>query len=703
MTSTSRHNQINTITQNLENLDLDLHNSLTQKDLENTTFECIILKDIKQRLSQGQGETHYTINDDAWKNHLERSTRLVLPSVNISDIKTESTDSGRNSSEDENSNNSDIKSATQTAPSTKVKSTTELDENLEKIKNDITLAENYLTEIICKKLNLNFQILRKNDDKYPKIDFLLRRRIDDKDFIEVRVAVIGNVDAGKSTVLGVLTHAELDNGRGYARQKLFRHRHELESGRTSAVGSEILGFDSTGQVVNKPSHNSQQHPLSAAALNNLWQKICKDSSKIVNFIDLAGHEKYLKTTVFGMTGHLPDFCMLIVGSNQGVVGMSKEHLGLALNLNVPVFIVVTKIDMCPANILENTMKTLKKLMRAPSVRKMPLEVKTQNDVVMAAHHLTERICPIFQISNVTGQNLDLLKSFFNMLTSRSSSLKNAAGTLSLNIEDAQSEKEKQEIIKAQNKVELLLDDSFSVAGVGTVVSGTVLSGVLRSNTTLMFGPDKLGKFMPIDVRTLQRRRLPVDDAHPGQTVAVAVRKVKRRDVRKGQVLISRQALEEYKVINKNETNGNVKSPLALTEKDKLNEKENATYAPWEFLADVVILHHPTTISLKYQAMIHIGSVRQTGVIKWMDKEHLRTGDKARVRFMFMKHPEFIRDGQKFVFREGRTKAVGVVVERLNTKGKNMCGNISGDNVDGGQGSRSSKSRARAGQRFELKN
>lgn len=41
-----------------------------------------------------------------------------------------------------------------------------------------------------------------------------------------------------------------------------------------------------------------------------------------------------------------------VGSNAGIVGMTKEHLGLALALNVPVFVVVTKIDMCPANILQ---------------------------------------------------------------------------------------------------------------------------------------------------------------------------------------------------------------------------------------------------------------------------------------------------------------------------------------------------------------
>lgn len=71
----------------------------------------------------------------------------------------------------------------------------------------------------------------------------------DDPFLIFRVAVVGNVDAGKSTLLGVLTHGELDNGRGFARQKLFRHKHEMESGRTSSVGNDILGFDQEGQVM----------------------------------------------------------------------------------------------------------------------------------------------------------------------------------------------------------------------------------------------------------------------------------------------------------------------------------------------------------------------------------------------------------------------------------------------------------------------
>lgn len=131
--------------------------------------------------------------------------------------------------------------------------------------------------------------------------YLVRKRVDQSDFMEIRVAVVGNVDAGKSTLLGVLTHGELDNGRGFARQRLFRHKHEMESGRTSSVGNDILGFDSIGNVVNKPDHGTLD-----------WVKICEKSAKVITFIDLAGHEKYLKTTVFGMTGHAPDFGMLMV-------------------------------------------------------------------------------------------------------------------------------------------------------------------------------------------------------------------------------------------------------------------------------------------------------------------------------------------------------------------------------------------------------
>ena len=46
----------------------------------------------------------------------------------------------------------------------------------------------------------------------------------------------------------------------------------------------------------------------------------------------------------------------------------------------------------------------------------------------------------------------------------------------------------------------------------------------------------------------------------------------------------------------------------------------------------------------------------------MNKEHLRTGDKAACLFRFIKNPEYLRPGARMVFREGRTKAVGNVTK-----------------------------------------
>ena len=71
--------------------------------------------------------------------------------------------------------------------------------------------------------------------------------------IELRVAVVGNVDSGKSTLVGVLTRGQLDNGRGLARGHCFRHKHEVDNGRTSSVSQLTLGFGTNGSVTNYSS------------------------------------------------------------------------------------------------------------------------------------------------------------------------------------------------------------------------------------------------------------------------------------------------------------------------------------------------------------------------------------------------------------------------------------------------------------------
>lgn len=267
---------------------------------------------------------------------------------------------------------------------------------------------------ICSKINADYLQLNsslntsnKKDKKYSAF-FLIRRRMPEDDFNEIRVSVLGNVDVGKSTLLSVLTHGQLDDGRGLARQKLFRHKHEIESGRTSSVGNDILGFDSKGNIVNQPSPHS----------NNLnWTQICSQSSKLISFLDLCGHEKYLKTTIFAMTGLIPNFCMLVIGSNSGIIGTTKEHLGLSLSLKVPFFIVLTKIDSTPKNVLEQNLKVLLKILKSSLVRKSPIMIQTMDDVLLAANNFaTSKLCPIFQISCVTGKNLDNLRMFLNLLS-----------------------------------------------------------------------------------------------------------------------------------------------------------------------------------------------------------------------------------------------------------------------------------------------
>lgn len=52
---------------------------------------------------------------------------------------------------------------------------------------------------------------------------------------------------------------------------------------------------------------------------------------------------YFKTTLYGLSGCAPDYVMLMVGGNAGLIGMSKEHLGVALALNVPIAVCVTKV------------------------------------------------------------------------------------------------------------------------------------------------------------------------------------------------------------------------------------------------------------------------------------------------------------------------------------------------------------------------
>jgi GTPase len=449
-------------------------------------------------------------------------------------------------------------------------------------------------------------------DDHPRAVYLIRLPPPNVSLTpEVRVAVVGNVDAGKSSFLGVLTRGSLDDGRGSARVALFRHKHEIETGRTSSVGMEILGFAPSGEPI---IPNTRPADAGGHREKRSWESISLQAAKIVSFSDLAGHERYLKTTLYGLTSGAPSCVILIVGANAGLIGMSKEHLAIALALNVPVVVCITKIDMTPPNIAAETMKQVIKILKSPGCRKVPVLVRSiETAVEISQAYAKDRLCPIFQISNVTGEGLDFVRTFLNLLPS------------------SEGDTEKYPV---DQPLEYSITETWSVPYVGTVVNGILNSGTVKTGDALMLGPDYNGNYLQTSVKSMHRKQAVVTTAEAGQSVSMALKRVRRADVRKGMVIV--------------------------------HKSEMPPKASRQFEGQVLILYHNTTLQKNYQAMLHCGAIRQTVRIINIDHPQglLRTGDRATVQFEFISHPELIKEGMKLLFREGKTKGLGVITRLL---------------------------------------
>jgi GTPase len=72
--------------------------------------------------------------------------------------------------------------------------------------------------------------------------------------------------------------------------------------------------------------------------------------------------------------------MIIVGSNMGVSRMTKEHLGIALALKIPLFVILTKIDIAPENVLDDTISTLKKLLKSAAAGRKIILVNKDDEI-----------------------------------------------------------------------------------------------------------------------------------------------------------------------------------------------------------------------------------------------------------------------------------------------------------------------------------
>jgi hypothetical protein len=112
---------------------------------------------------------------------------------------------------------------------------------------------------------------------------------------QLRITLTGPTTSGKSSLLGTLSTATLDNGRGKSRLSLLKHRHEIASGVTSSVAQELIGY-SADRVVNYASGNV-----------TTWTDIhaSAENGRLVFVSDSAGHPRYRRTTVRGLVGWAP--------------------------------------------------------------------------------------------------------------------------------------------------------------------------------------------------------------------------------------------------------------------------------------------------------------------------------------------------------------------------------------------------------------
>jgi GTPase len=185
---------------------------------------------------------------------------------------------------------------------------------------------------ICKNNNYIYKIIDIISIKNKNIYKLLIKENNNNKFIDIKVCIAGCPDSGKTTLVGSLVQSKLDNGRGLLRSSIFNYIHEIKSGRTSSISHQIIGFDENGQNVNKNSINKLS-----------WQQIVNKSSKIISFLDLCGHTKYFKTTILGLTSSFPDFCIVMIDSNNGIKPITKEHIFLLTILQIPFIIVIKMI------------------------------------------------------------------------------------------------------------------------------------------------------------------------------------------------------------------------------------------------------------------------------------------------------------------------------------------------------------------------
>jgi selenocysteine-specific elongation factor len=208
----------------------------------------------------------------------------------------------------------------------------------------------------------------------------------------------------------------------------------------------------------------------------------------LGIIDVPGHEKFIRTMASGVTGI--DLALLVVAADDGVMPQTREHLAILRHLNVARAVVaITKAD------------------RADAARLMDVE----NDIAMLLVNTPFDGAPLFR-TNATDPGdpgVAGLLAYFD----------DVAGSLPA---------------QAQERLfRLGVDRSFVLAGRGTVITGTALSGSVAVGDSLVLAPG--GE--TVRVRAIHAQNQSAETGHAGQRLALNLAGIARDDIERGNWLV----------------------------------------------------------------------------------------------------------------------------------------------------------------------
>lgn len=215
-------------------------------------------------------------------------------------------------------------------------------------------------------------------------------------------------------------------------------------------------------------------------------------------VDVPGHEDFIRNMVAGAAG--VDVAMLVVAADEGVMPQTVEHLAILEFLGIRTGLpVVSKADLVEPDWLELVIADLTDRLGSSAIA-------WESPVIASA---------------VTHQGLDELRH----------ALATAAGRAASR--------------SADDLFRLPVDRVFSVAGAGTVVTGTAWSGSVGVGAEVRVLPGELrGR-----VRSVEVHGEPREQAEPGRRTALALVGVDRQAVRRGSVVVAHDAWRESRSLD----------------------------------------------------------------------------------------------------------------------------------------------------------